>query len=45
MDTEFTPFMSLGGGILIGLAATLLMLVLGRVTWPEWCPAPWSFWD
>lgn len=31
METEFTPLMSLGGGILIGLAATLLMLVLGRV--------------
>ena len=29
--TEFTPWMSLGGGILIGLAATLLMLVQGRI--------------
>lgn len=31
METAFTPFASLGGGVLIGLAATLLMLTLGRV--------------
>ena len=31
METTFTPWLSLGGGILIGLAATLLMLMLGRV--------------
>ncbi|MEI4196734.1 YeeE/YedE family protein [Roseovarius sp. E0-M6] len=31
METVFTPWASLGGGILIGLAATLLMLTLGRV--------------
>ncbi len=31
METVFTPWASLGGGVLIGLAATLLMLVLGRV--------------
>ena len=31
METVFTPWMSLGGGVLIGLAATLLMLTLGRV--------------
>lgn len=31
METTFTPFASLGGGVLIGLAATLLMLTLGRV--------------
>lgn len=31
METEFTPWASLGGGILIGLAATLLMLTLGRI--------------
>jgi len=30
-ETEFTPWMSLGGGVLIGLAATLLMLVQGRI--------------
>lgn len=29
--TDFTPWASLAGGILIGLAATLLMLVHGRV--------------
>lgn len=31
METVFTPWQSLGGGVLIGLAATLLMLSLGRV--------------
>ena len=31
MITEFTPFMSLAGGALIGLAAVLLMLVQGRI--------------
>ncbi len=31
MPTEFTPFQSLSGGMLIGLAATLLMLLHGRV--------------
>ena len=31
METAFTPFASLSGGILIGIASTLLMLVLGRV--------------
>lgn len=31
METEFTPFASLLGGIMIGLAATLLMAVHGRV--------------
>ena len=30
-ETAFTPWASLGGGVLIGLAAVLLMLVLGRV--------------
>jgi uncharacterized membrane protein YedE/YeeE len=30
-ETAFTPFASLGGGVLIGLAAVLLMLALGRV--------------
>jgi len=29
--TEFTPLVSLLGGVLIGLSAVLLMLVLGRV--------------
>ncbi|MFP7675459.1 YeeE/YedE family protein [Marivita sp. S0852] len=31
IETAFTPWMSLGGGVLIGLASTLLMLLLGRV--------------
>lgn len=31
METIFTPWQSLGGGALIGLAATLLMLTLGRI--------------
>lgn len=31
IDTAFTPWQSLGGGLLIGLAAVLLMLTLGRI--------------
>ena len=31
IETAFTPWASLGGGILIGLAAVLLMLVAGRI--------------
>lgn len=31
METAFTPFQSLGGGALIGLAAVLLMATLGRI--------------
>ena len=31
MPTEFTPFASLGGGILIGIASVLLMANFGRV--------------
>ncbi len=31
METAFTPYASLSGGVLIGIASTLLMLVLGRV--------------
>jgi uncharacterized membrane protein YedE/YeeE len=31
IETAFTPWQSLGGGVLIGLSATLLMLVIGRV--------------
>ncbi|MEM9999676.1 MAG: YeeE/YedE thiosulfate transporter family protein [Pseudomonadota bacterium] len=31
METVFTPWMSLFGGVLIGTSATLLMLTLGRV--------------
>jgi len=31
IETAFTPWASLFGGVLIGVSATLLMLVLGRV--------------
>lgn len=31
IETAFTPIASLSGGILIGIASTLLMLTLGRV--------------
>lgn len=31
METVFTPWASLGGGIMIGLSAVFLMLLLGRV--------------
>jgi len=31
IETAFTPWQSLGGGVLIGLSATLLMLAIGRV--------------
>lgn len=31
IETSFTPFQSLGGGALIGLAAVLLMATIGRV--------------
>lgn len=31
METVFTPWASLGGGVMIGAASTLLMLLLGRV--------------
>ncbi len=31
IETEFTPWMSLGGGVLIGLASVMLMLFRGRV--------------
>lgn len=31
METVFTPFQSLGGGVLIGIASVLLMATLGRI--------------
>jgi uncharacterized membrane protein YedE/YeeE len=31
METVFTPYASLAGGVLIGIASTLLMFTLGRV--------------
>ena len=31
VQTEFTPWASLGGGVLIGLSAVLVMILFGRV--------------
>lgn len=31
IETTFTPWQSLGGGVLIGLSAVLLMLAVGRI--------------
>ena len=31
METEFTPWVSLAGGVLIGMASVLLMLMQGRI--------------
>lgn len=31
METEFTPFLSLSGGMLIGVAALIMMAFLGRI--------------
>lgn len=31
METEFTPVLSLAGGVLIGIASVLLMLMQGRI--------------
>ena len=31
IETLFTPWQSLSGGVLIGLASVLLMLTLGRI--------------
>ena len=31
METEFTPWLSLAGGVLIGISATLLMALHGRI--------------
>lgn len=31
IETAFTPWVSLAGGVLIGVSSTLLMLMLGRV--------------
>lgn len=31
IETAFTPFQSLGGGMLIGLASVLLMATMGRI--------------
>jgi len=31
METVFTPYQSLGGGVLIGLASVMLMATIGRI--------------
>ncbi|KIN62883.1 YeeE/YedE-like protein [Sulfitobacter noctilucicola] len=31
IETAFTPWLSLGGGVLIGVASTLLMFFVGRI--------------
>ena len=37
IETLFTPWQSLAGGALIGLASTLLMLFLGRIMGATGC--------
>lgn len=51
METVFTPWQSLGGGVLIGLAAVLLMATLGRIMGATGIlagviqPTNWSDWS
>lgn len=51
METVFTPWQSLGGGVLIGLASVLLMAALGRVMGATGIlagliqPTGWSDWS
>jgi len=51
METVFTPWMSLGGGVLIGVASVLLMATIGRVMGATGIlagliePAGWSDWS
>lgn len=51
METAFTPLASLSGGILIGLAAVLLMMVHGRIAGATGIlagallPTGWSDWS
>jgi len=50
-ETPFTPFLSLAGGVLIGIAAVLLMLVHGRIMGATGilagfiAPASWRDWQ
>ena len=50
-ETPFTPFASLAGGVLIGIAAVLLMLVHGRIMGATGilagfiAPASWRDWQ
>lgn len=51
METFFTPWQSLGGGALIGMAAVLLMAILGRIIGATGIlagliqPTGWSDWS
>ncbi len=51
IETAFTPYASLGGGVLIGLASVLLMATLGRIMGATGVlagliqPAGWSDWS
>ena len=45
METAFTPLLSLGGGVLIGLAAVLLMLGLGRIFGATGIMSGLVFWE
>lgn len=51
METAFTPFQSLGGGALIGVASVLLMASLGRIMGATGVlagllyPTNWSDWS
>lgn len=50
-ETEFTPWLSLSGGVLIGIASVLLMLVHGRIMGATGilagfvAPASWRDWQ
>ncbi|MCP1198487.1 YeeE/YedE family protein [Notoacmeibacter sp. MSK16QG-6] len=54
MPTDFTPWLSLGGGVLIGLSAVFLMAFNGRIAGMtsilsilvkprDWADQPWKF--
>lgn len=51
METVFTPYLSLGGGLLIGLSSVLLMVTIGRIMGATGVlegvlsPAGWSDWS
>ncbi len=51
VETEFTPILSLSGGVLIGLAAVALMLLVGRIMGATGilggvvAPASWRDWS
>lgn len=51
LETQFTPWLSLSGGVLIGIASVLLMLVHGRIMGATGilagfvAPASWRDWQ